>query len=535
MEFNFVPVNSLPRLAWCANIRREENIVAVFHGPWIETNTNFFCDGAWDGDFLKGDFESTVLLMGFGGKISGDKVLFASPCHTLERLYLIRNDNEIFISSSLSFLLSLSETKLDKNYVHYHADFMTIISGLKKYVRSVPTQDGNSIRLYYYTNLLINSNLEIKESPKRIPDEFTDFASYRSFLEMGVASINKNANAEARKIKYQPITTISTGYDSSTASVLATTIGCKEAVTIRSSRKIEKSHLTKWTVEDGPSDSGKEIADRLGLNIFEYDRNNYLLKKDFPEAEFLACGLMGAEMYMKSFEDKLVSKMLFTGFYGDVGWSKKPKEVSPNIVRGDSSGCSIGEFRMRVGFIHIPVPLFGAVNLKSIHRITNSKEMIPWTTKKPYDRPIARRIIEEYGIPGNLFGQDKKAVDTVLPGMVEQIMAKESCENYVEFYTERSTIKSWIFRWFHNLGHYMYRSDTYKRINNRLKYSRFRIVFLGLKLPKVSDRFFIPLGFDYLAFQWGIQKLLPRYQIPDQFKDAQQNIESKRDEPKAEH
>ena len=34
--------------------------------------------------------------------------------------------------------------------------------------------------------------------------------------------------------------------------------------------------------------------------------------------------------------------------------------------------------------------------------------MKPWSVAKSYDRPIARRIAEEAGVPRHLFGQVKK-------------------------------------------------------------------------------------------------------------------------------
>jgi hypothetical protein len=68
------------------------------------------------------------------------------------------------------------------------------------------------------------------------------------------------------------------------------------------------------------------------------------------------------------------------------------------------------EFRLRVGFIHLPVPCLGATRQPALTLLSNSPEMMPWSIGGNYDRPLPRRIGESAGIPRNCFGQLKKAV-----------------------------------------------------------------------------------------------------------------------------
>ena len=51
----------------------------------------------------------------------------------------------------------------------------------------------------------------------------------------------------------------------------------------------------------------------------------------------------------------------------------------------------------------------------AIHRIANSPEMDPWRINPGYDRPIARRIAEERGVPRSMFGQVKMGSVVLFP------------------------------------------------------------------------------------------------------------------------
>ena len=63
---------------------------------------------------------------------------------------------------------------------------------------------------------------------------------------------------------------------------------------------------------------------------------------------------------------------------------------------GSVASDSLGEFRLRAGFVHYPLPYVGALHGPAIHAITHSAEMRPWKLGTGYyDRPIPRRIAEE--------------------------------------------------------------------------------------------------------------------------------------------
>jgi hypothetical protein len=64
------------------------------------------------------------------------------------------------------------------------------------------------------------------------------------------------------------------------------------------------------------------------------------------------------------------------------------------------SGHALGEFRLQAGFLHYPAPYVSGLHGPAIFQITHSPEMMPWRLGTGYyDRPIARRIAEEAGVP----------------------------------------------------------------------------------------------------------------------------------------
>jgi hypothetical protein len=178
--------------------------------------------------------------------------------------------------------------------------------------------------------LRIRHDLRVIEEPKKPVRDFVDFADYRSFLEENVSAIHNNANDKNRMIKYRAIASISSGYDSSASAVLASTVGCKDALTFSHAR-----------LEYGDTeDSGSQIGAILGMN---------------------------------------------------------------------------------------------------------------------YDKPIARRLVEEAGVERGLFGTKKKAVAIVprMEGGVSAVMTKESFVDFERFshenWNSRMAIRAWLFRWLHQL------------------------------------------------------------------------------------
>jgi hypothetical protein len=68
---------------------------------------------------------------------------------------------------------------------------------------------------------------------------------------------------------------------------------------------------------------------------------------------------------------------------------------------------SVTEFRLQCSLIHFPLPYMGMSQVADVFRISRSPEMKQWDVGDNYSRPICRRVLEERGVPRELFGRDK--------------------------------------------------------------------------------------------------------------------------------
>jgi hypothetical protein len=501
-QFHYTKIDGLPRLAWVAHFKNDNQSTTVEHGPWVETHPRFFFEGAWNGEFAAGDAPKATVCLGSGGTLTQEGVIFATPSHMLERLHLIRSRDGVWISNSLPFILAKTEDSVDPAYKYYHFDLMTNMRGMKRYKREITTKNGNTVRLYFHCNVLVKPNLEIIESPKPQFSGFTSFQDYVGFLSTTISDVHKNSTARERLITYEPLATISSGYDSPACAVLAKKIGCKEAVTFSEARPGYASL----------DDSGREIAQLLGLHVTEFDRQEYLRMSSFPEAEFLAYGAGGEEVVFAPLERVLPGKLFFTGYLGDAVWNKNPPRTNQELLMLYPGGSSFGEFRLRVGFIHFPLPTVGYIHHPSVHAISNLPEMQPWSIGNlAYDRPIPRRLIEEQGVPRHLFGQDKKAITQPLwnTERLDEAMSSASFRDFSEFARSIPMFQSSLDRHRFTIMRSFYELNL--RVLWRLQSLARRFRMTEPSRTLISERYSQSLGLTALTFHWGLNKTLKRY------------------------
>ncbi len=508
MQIVYSQVEALPRLSWCARIREGRDAVEVVHGPWVETAADFFFEGAWDGDVSSGEFDARFFT-GTGGKTAPGGFLVAAPDHTLDRIFLLRKDDSLFVSNSLHFVSAQAEDALDPKYLFYDSMLASVVEGTKGYARWIPTRSGRRVRLLAHANAIVAPDLRVREEPKPPAPEFRDFADYKSFLVRTAARLCANGRDPNRKVRYEPIATISTGYDSPAAAVIARAAGCAEAITFREARGAADTR-----------DSGEAIGAALGMKVAVYDRLGYLARDDFPEAEFY-----GGPNELASVLGGLERRIIFTGFHGDKVWDRNCDIVSRYIKRGDSSGSTYCEARLRVGFFHLPVPFVGSTSHPSIHRISRSEEMRPWTLWNSYDRPIPRRLLEESGVERTLFGIKKRAVGVYVPAEgLERTMTPRSYADFERFFSERwkgrFAVQSFFVRWVR----FLYKKN---KVLDRKAAELLRNAFgLDVSLPiLVPRRLRLAthgyIGREGLLFHWAAEKILPRYALRREEPEAQ--------------
>jgi len=406
LEFQLCP--ELPRLAWAARLRIGDSAVRILHGPWVETRDDCFFEGAWDGPLEPCRFDQAVTFLGSGARVDGDGVVFAGPTHTFERLYSVRTDDELFVSNSLAFALALSGERLDPHHLHYYLDLLDYNrAGIRVKRKRLRLAGPRFAELHDCCNLAIQPDLMVSRLEKPLGPPPRDYHDYVSFLLGTAERVFANAAGAGRRFAYRPVTMLSQGYDTTAVSTLAAQAGCREAVTFRKSNGASG-------YED---DSGRAIASYLGLKITEYERTDYEKLPHNRRDEFYI-EPDGIDRSMLVMEDQLVGALLLTGRFGERLWNREPAlwglpgdtgnplfEMPTGFKLG---GCALGEFRVKTGFIHFPLACSGGLHAPAIKAITDSQSMKPWSLGGGYDRPIARRIAEEAGVPRHLFGQSKK-------------------------------------------------------------------------------------------------------------------------------
>jgi hypothetical protein len=117
-------------------------------------------------------------------------------------------------------------------------------------------------------------------------------------------------------------------------------------------------------------------------------------------------------MSFKSAESLLAGSLLLNGANGVPVW-KRDSKPAPDIEVGDGNLLGLTEYRLWTGFLSCSVPSWGIRHLRDIVNISNSAEMKPWDVGGAYNKPIARRILEEAGIDRSRFATGKSGVSMV--------------------------------------------------------------------------------------------------------------------------
>ncbi len=299
-------------------------------------------------------------------------------------------DGSLVVSNSFVALLVATGNQL-RSDVLYPPLFGLINRGLSYATTEIPTT-GEAVTVHYFENLVIDLDGSVSVRPKP-----------RGQPVHRLRGIPRHAHRRARSSfanapDYRPTVAMSTGYDSTAAGAIAARAGSDSVVSFRTG--------WPWAGYQGEDDSPDEAARALGMSVEVFDRLAYMDCQDAPEAEFLATGMSGEDVVYRSMDTALSRRILVTGFWGGAAWRGNAR---PNLSRVDLSGASLGEFRMRVDMIHLPLPYIGGLNQPNLAALRVSPDLMPYSVGGVYDEPFARRIAEEAGVPRDSFGQQKRA------------------------------------------------------------------------------------------------------------------------------
>lgn len=407
----------IPQLAWCCRIRGRAHDFTVGRG--VERGDDHIFEGVWDGPFAEGRFDRTDLAFGSGARFGPDGVVFVPPKHCWDHLYVLhdRKRRVTLVSNSLNFVLAQVGVRIPGRFFSQIAAVLRTSTdeatalGVDRYDPLVVSNDRYTFHRMMFTNFSVTGTGRFRLH-HTLPDElFSTFAEYRTFLLETLRRLADNGADPAREATLRPIVPISNGYDSASVGALAAQLGHRDAVTIS-------------VVVRGKDDSGLEVGRQLGLRV---DRVPHVLGDELPRlatsfegelaeqvAEFVATAGLGDDVMLLPLEGHLRGRILLGGGLGDSIWrrgSKQPPGLSVRIPYAKSST----EFRLRVGYAYVPVPAIGARFPWPIKRIASGEDMEPYTLRRPYDRPIARRIAEEAGAVRGTFAVAKRATNpTVL-------------------------------------------------------------------------------------------------------------------------
>ena len=401
MRFAFTRCDTLPRLSWCAHLRRGSEIAHVYHGSWIEVRGDWFVEGAWTGPFEQGALDTALSLVGSGGVIRGGRAVFCTQTDMIERLYSIRTGRRnLYVSNSLAFVLAMAGDEPDPRYPFYrHKVRGYLLDGIHRKRKTIGTKRGQRVELHDHCQVIVGDDLRLARIEKPTFPQPTSFKDYHVMLQGVLAAVMENAASPQRQHRrYEGLATVSGGYDSNAVAVLLSGLGVREAMTIC----------------DGPPgvDSGEEVARSLGMKVRVYGRTDFRAFPGIDEAEFLSWPGTSTDIVLAPCVEQLVGKVLVSGRFGDVVFGSNLSKMLSDFRLPQAhaiGGSRMVEFRLRVGYLNFN-PLFtGGLHLSAMYGITTSEEMKPWRLGGDYDRPIARRILEEAGVPRGIFGVTKHA------------------------------------------------------------------------------------------------------------------------------
>jgi hypothetical protein len=400
--------SSLPKLAWVADVDRTSGIVRLHHGSSVEVREDFFIEGVWNGPFQGGAFGETDCVFGTGGILSDASIRFVTSASTVDCLYYAESAVSITVSNSLPLILAYRDDALDPRCQEFPNICDSFLDGIDEYRRDIPTVKG-AIRRQMYRNLDVFRD-RVSESDKRMPPKFESFEDYRNYRRDNYALIAANARDTSRTQQLEIWSTQSKGYDTTSINAMASIYGLDKVFTVTTAKS--KSHLVHNDEGKSPDDDGTELCNALGLKCIPINRRAFT--ESFDEEYLYYCARHhNQDVNLKEINRHITNPgVLLTGVHGEILCANDPFVDPPlmmdsTIKRLDVAGHGLAELRLVVGFIQLPVPFIGARRKADIVKVTESAAMDPWRLRNGYDRPIARRLAEEAGVPRHMFGQSK--------------------------------------------------------------------------------------------------------------------------------
>lgn len=483
-----VRVAGFPKLGWVCE-RRPDGTWSARIGDHVDLLNGGLIEGCWAGPFEEGGFLGSPNLFGSGVAMAAGQTWFCPPAHTCDALFAVEHGGRRLVSNSLFLLLRESGVALDPEHNYTRALF-TLAYGIDEAAEVLYRNADTTLYRILYDDFTFESGAPQRRRKADVTVPLNSYADYHRYIIDTAGSCARNASASGRRSPHTLVATVSSGYDSTAAAAVGKAIGCNRAITVRSGRH-------------GIVDTGRPAAEAMGLTCIERERIDPAQQTDRSEIEFLMSGSGGGDYPISAFTDVLENSLCLTGYLGDMVWDLHGQPNS-TLARGDNIGVSLSEFRLRVGYFHLPVPFIAARRHADIQRISRGEEMRPWTIGGDYDRPIARRMIEETGVPRGLFAQSKKGMALIF-SWGPMFLSPAVRQGFNDFLRERGSFTGVYARHaaFH-LGHVSFRIA--RKLKDKLGADR----LLGGTVKRMHRAFraYENSPFPNLLFIWAMNEVL---------------------------
>ena len=376
----------------------------VSHGSRVEHSEDWLFEGAWAGDFASGDFDQphADVVIGTGLRVRGDTVSFVCSTSPVDRLYFVTRLDHLVVSNSLACLLAVTGLRLDPQFPYSKA-LCRFLKRHRQHPKTVPTLEGIEINVLSYDILTFARN-EVAVSFRPAEPAFASFEDYERLLDSAIEAIRANISSDDRSHEIVTRATMSRGYDSPAATVIAKALSIRSVLTI--------SRIGTFSQYD---DSGKNIAKMLGISA----QCVVSRPSRYRDHDLIWAGLGRPDdlnMTLFAYPDDLM--LLITGIHGGNVWDRHLRQGrthAQHFLDREADGCGMNEWRLHKGVFIASIPCIGASRLDCMKRVNESLEMRPWRVGGRYDRPVPRRIVEQQGVGRDEFGQTKRATIAKFP------------------------------------------------------------------------------------------------------------------------
>ncbi len=494
---------ALPELAWALRVRRADSIADLICGNAVEIDEAGIIAGIWSAPFSNRAVADATSFAGTAIRKDRDPDRLVALCGNASPtpLHIHRTGSQLVISNALALGLACGEDGLRPSYAFYPQELYLDFAGPHRRHDGLRTAKG-TLQVAYHSVELDRALRLQRLVPPPVP-AFDGYRAYRSLLVSELRAMFANAADPGRRIRYRPIVALSKGYDSPAAAVLAAEAGCREAMTYRQ------------CIEMG-DDSGEEIARQLGLSVTAFETFAYKNRTDLPEIEFIAASFSGGQVYLAGSEQVLSQTIVVGGGGGDVVWDRAYGENAANQDPNAPlhlSGYGSIDFFLRLPAIEVAVPAIAASRSAEIGAIARSPETAPWSVGLEYDRPLARRIVEEAGIARGTFAQEKRraappydSVSRRAPGL-DLFLSPHSLSEFERWFSVRRPLRPAA-----ALAHKL-ATDTIGRILWSKKTAR-ALAKASLPWPPFAHRIRhlrFPKRKNAFLFTWAVERQISAY------------------------